>query len=146
MNQNATDFEGPQHQVSVPSFWMGRYPITQAQWKAIASMPQVNRVLEPAPSYFKGDRLPVENVSWDEAVEACERLTAYTGHLYRLPSEAEWEYACRAGTSTPFHFGETITPDIANYAGNYAYGKGPQGVYRKETTPSVSFRSQMGLA
>ena len=133
------NWEGPQHQVMVPPFFMGRFPITQAQWRAIASLPQVNRTLEPNPSYFNGDNHPVEVVSWDDAVEACERLSAYTGYQYRLPSEAEWEYACRAGTQTPFACGETITPEIANYDGNYAYGEGPKGDYRNTTTPVDHF-------
>ena len=134
------DSEGSQHRVRVPSFWMGRYPVTQEQWMAIASMPQVNRELMPDPSRFKGDRFPVEYISWNEAVEACERLSAYTSHLYRLPSEAEWEYACRAGITTPFHFGETMTTDLANYRGtdydvcSGSYGDGPDGAYRETTT------------
>ena len=107
--------EGPQHEVTVPSFFLGRYPITQAQWRAVAAMRQVNLELNPAPSRFKGDNLPVEQVSWYEAVEFCDRLSAHTDRPYRLPSEAEWEYACRAGTKTPFHFGKTLTTEVANY-------------------------------
>jgi formylglycine-generating enzyme required for sulfatase activity len=91
------------------------------------------------PSNFKGDHRPVENVSWHEAVEFCQRLSQQTHRDYRLPSEAEWEYACRAGTTTPFHFGETIAPDIANYNGNYTYGAGPKGTYRGQTTDVGSF-------
>ena len=109
--------EGPQHEVALSQFFLAKYPITQAQWRAVAAMPQVNRELKPAPSNFKGELLPVEQVSWYEAVEFCDRLTLHTNRKYRLPSEAEWEYACRAGTTTPFHFGETITTDLANYRG-----------------------------
>ena len=107
--------EGPQHRVSVSDFWMGKHPVTQSQWKIVASFPKVERDLDAAPSNFKGDNRPVEQVSWDDAIEFCQRLSQKTGRDYRLPSEAEWEYACRAGTTTPFHFGETITTDLANY-------------------------------
>ncbi|MGK7904104.1 MAG: formylglycine-generating enzyme family protein, partial [Hormoscilla sp.] len=93
----------------------------------------------PDPSYFKGANRPVEEVSWHDGVEFCARLSRETGRHYRLPSEAEWEYACRAGTTTPFHFGETITPDLANYDGNYTYGSGSKGVYREKTIDVGSF-------
>jgi formylglycine-generating enzyme required for sulfatase activity len=121
---------------------MGKYPVTQAQWRAVAGLPKVKRDLKSDPSRFKGDRLPVENVSWYDAVEFCARLSKYSEREYRLPSEAEWEYACRAGTMTPFHFGETITTDLANYDGTDdkdgkwkgSYGKGTLGIYRQKTT------------
>jgi formylglycine-generating enzyme required for sulfatase activity len=122
--------EGPQHQVTVEPFYMGKYPVTQAQWEA---------VMGNNPSKFKGKNRPVEKVSWNEAVEFCKRLSEMMGKTYRLPSEAQWEYACRAGTTTPFYFGETITTDIANYDGNSTYAEGPKGVYRKETTEVGSF-------
>ena len=131
--------EGPQHEVTVPSFFLGRYPVTQSQWRAVAAMPQVKRELNPEPSNFKGDNLPVERVSWYESVEFCDRLSTKTGRPYRLPSEAEWEYACRAGTTTPFHFGRTLTTEVANYNGNYTYADGPKGEYRKTTTPVDQF-------
>ncbi|MFH7245683.1 MAG: formylglycine-generating enzyme family protein [Spirulina sp.] len=142
-----TDAEGPQHEVTVPTFFMGRFPITQAQWRAVAQLEQVDQKLDPDPSRFKGDNRPVEQVSWYDATEFCARLSQLTGRDYRLPSEAEWEYACRAGTTTPFHFGETITTDLANYRGvdddsfNWKgnYGQGPKGIYRKETTEVGSF-------
>jgi formylglycine-generating enzyme required for sulfatase activity/tRNA A-37 threonylcarbamoyl transferase component Bud32 len=128
------DDEGLQRQVRVPEFYMGKYEVTQAQWRAVASLPKVKIDLKPDPSGFKGDNLPVELVSWDEAVEFCARLSKATGREYRLPSEVEWEYACRAGTATPFAFGETITPGIANYDGNYPYGGAAKGTYRARTT------------
>ncbi|MGL5083151.1 MAG: SUMF1/EgtB/PvdO family nonheme iron enzyme [Microcoleaceae cyanobacterium] len=138
--------EGPQHEVTVPAFLMGRYPITQAQWRAIVTqVPKIQRDLEPDPSRFKGDNRPVERVSWLDAVEFCARPTRETGRIYRLPSEAEWEYACRAGTTTPFHFGETITPEVVNYDGNRTYGSGPKGKYREETTPVGSFKVANGF-
>jgi formylglycine-generating enzyme required for sulfatase activity len=139
--------ERPQHEVTVPAFFMGKYPITQAQWKEVASLPQINRKLNPDPSYFKGDNRPVESVSWSDAVEFCQRLSQHTKREYRLPSEAQWEYACRGRTTTPFHFGETITTELANYRGtdnekykwSGSYGQGPKGIYREETTEVGSF-------
>jgi formylglycine-generating enzyme required for sulfatase activity len=78
-------------------------------------------------------------VNWYEAKEFGDRLSVYTGRKYRLPSEAEWEYACRAGTITPFYFGETMTSDLANYDGNYTYAGEAKGKYRGETSPVGKF-------
>jgi formylglycine-generating enzyme required for sulfatase activity len=126
--------ELPQHSVTVPEFYLGKYPVTQAQWCAVATgLPKIEHDLDPDPSRFKGDTHPVERVNWYEAVEFCRRLSQATGQNYRLPSEAEWEYACRAGTTTPFHFGETITIDLASYDDS------PKGKYREQTTPVGSF-------
>ena len=133
------DSEKPQHQVSIPAFFMGTTPITQEQWKAVANLPQVERKLKPDLSYFKGDRNPVVCVSWYNAVEFCARLSQHTGKEYRLPSEAEWEYACRAGTTTPFHFGETIAGDLANYAASRTFADELEGEYRQQTTPVRQF-------
>ena len=127
--------EIPQHKVTVQPFYMGMFEVTQLQWRAVASLPKVSRDLNPDPSGFKGDTLPVESVSWEDAVEFCARLSKATGREYRLPSEAEWEYACRAGTKTDFAFGETITTDLVNYNGNNPYGSAPKGTYREKTTP-----------
>ncbi|MEM8718617.1 MAG: SUMF1/EgtB/PvdO family nonheme iron enzyme [Cyanobacteria bacterium P01_G01_bin.39] len=102
------DDERPQYEVNVPSFFMGKYPITQAQYQ---------QVMGKNPSYFQGEERPLETVSWDDAVEFCQKLSQQTGKEYQLPSEAEWEYACRAGTTTPYHFGDTITDKSANYGG-----------------------------
>jgi formylglycine-generating enzyme required for sulfatase activity len=137
--KDSRNSQRPQHQVNVPPFWMGKYPVTQAQWRAVASLPRVEQELEPDPSKFKGNDHPVEQVSWLDAVEFCQRLSRAIGKDYRLPSEAEWEYACRARTTTPFYFGETITTDIANYDGNYTYAQEQKGQYRKKTTPVGSF-------
>ena len=207
--------EYPQHQVTVPPFFMAKYPITQAQWKAVAKGPKIQRDLDPDCSRFKdtpptppyqggalgvsppppltskppptppykggasetsgsppyqggarggsnrppletgasetsssppyqggargGSHRPVENVQWYDAVEFCARLLQRTGRPYRLPSEAQWEYACRAGTTTPFYFGETLTSDLANYDGNHTYANEPKGKYREETTPVGQF-------
>ncbi|MFM6369551.1 MAG: SUMF1/EgtB/PvdO family nonheme iron enzyme, partial [Dolichospermum sp.] len=101
--EGSTDNQRPQ-QVTIKPFCFGKYPITQAQWQAVAKLPQVNKELKPDPSRFKGANRPVQSVSWHDAVEFCARLSNHSQRPYRLPSEAEWEYACRAGTITPFHF------------------------------------------
>jgi len=152
--------EGPQHEVELASFFLGQAPITQAQWREVASWEarkgeRWERQLNPNPSWFqreegranarllKGeantDQRPVEWVSWFEAMEFCARLSQRTGRRYRLPSEAQWEYACRAGTTTPFHFGETITSELANYDAKSIYAGGPEGECRGQTTPVGMF-------
>ncbi|WP_442951410.1 SUMF1/EgtB/PvdO family nonheme iron enzyme [Oscillatoria sp. CS-180] len=131
--------EGPQHQVQVSAFYMGRYPVTQAQWQFVVALPGVERELSPAPSHFKGAARPVERVSWWEAVEFCARLSAYTGREYRLPSESQWEYACRANTTTPFHFGATLSPELANYHCSSVYNDGPTGDRIDETSQVGQF-------
>ena len=142
--------ELPRHSVTVPSFFMGKYAITQAQWRIVATdYPKVTQELDPDPSKFQGDTLPVENVSWDDAQEFCARLSKHTNRTYRLPSEAEWEYACRAGTTTPFHFGETIDATLANYCAHDreidkkicpgTYDRGILGEYREKTTEVGTF-------
>ena len=123
-------YEEPQHWVDVPPFFVGKYPVTQAQYQ---------EVMGNNPSRFKGANRPVETVSWNDATEFCQKLSQRTGKIYRLPSEAEWEYACRAGTTTPFYFGETITTDLVNYYGNDTYGSGPEGVDLEQTTDVGSF-------
>jgi formylglycine-generating enzyme required for sulfatase activity len=125
--------EQPQHRVTiVEPFYLGKYQVTQWEWAV---------VMGRNPSRFKGDdRLPVEQVSWDDCQKFIQRLNARKdGYVYRLPSEAEWEYACRAGTKTAFSFGETITPEQVNYDGNYPYGNALQGKYRGKTTWVGSF-------
>jgi formylglycine-generating enzyme required for sulfatase activity len=149
--------EGPQHLAQLQGFFMGQTPITQAQWRAVAQWQpregeRWERELAPNPSRFQvggdtrllsenafTDDRPVEQVSWEDAMEFCRRLSQRTGRHYTLPSEAQWEYACRAGTSTPFALGETITPELANYDGTYTYGNGPKGKNRKQTTPVGTF-------
>ncbi len=138
--EGRSDAEGPPHLVKVSAFYMGKFPITQAQWAAIAKTKEINCKLNPDPSDFKGADLPVESVSWDDAIEFCKRLSRETGKPYSLPSEAQWEYACRAGTTTPFHFGETIDTSNVNYDGNYTYGSGKKGEYRQKTTPVGYFK------
>ena len=150
--------ERPQYQVTITTFWMSCYPITQAQWREVAGWDHVDRRLDQYPSRFREpyegvDRWqrPVESISWEDAIEFCARLSRRTKRDYRLPTEAEWEYACRAGTATPFHFGETISTELANYRGTegeyngriysgiYGRGVGVQGIYREQTTPVGSF-------
>jgi formylglycine-generating enzyme required for sulfatase activity len=123
--------ESPQHKVNVPTFLMGKFAVTQEQYQ---------QIMGKNPARFKGAKRPVERVSWNDAVEFCSKLSQKTGRKYRLPSEAEWEYACRAGTTTPFHFGETITSDLANYNGFYTYASEPKGNYRQQTTDVGSFQ------
>ena len=121
-----------QHKVTLTKgFYMGVHLVTQEQWQ---------KVMGNNPSFFKGDKFrPVEQVSWDNCQEFAKKLRDKDKKLYRLPTEAEWEYACRAGTITPFHFGKTISSDQANYNGNFTYGDGKKGVFRKKTTPVGSF-------
>jgi formylglycine-generating enzyme required for sulfatase activity len=134
--------EGPERVVNVSRFVMGKYEVTQAQWRA---------VMGTNPSNFTGDNLPVETVSWDEAREFCRRLNARLGlsggNGYRLPSEAEWEYAARAGTTTPFAFGETINAEIVNFYGPGSYGNAPVGIWRGRTVEvgSLGVANSWGL-
>jgi formylglycine-generating enzyme required for sulfatase activity len=125
--------ESPQHLVTIRPFLLGKYPITQAQWQA---------VMGNNPSRFVGGhsgRKPVEKVSWFDCQEFCQRLSELVGRKFRLPTEAEWEYACRGKTTTPFHFGKTITTDFANYNGEHTYGGAREGEYRHQTTEVGSF-------
>jgi formylglycine-generating enzyme required for sulfatase activity len=112
----SVDAERPQHLVKVSQFMMGRYPVTQAQWRVVAGYEPVDINLNAKPSQFTGDDLPVEQVNWHEATEFCKRLSAKTPKNYHLPSEAQWEYACRAGTETAYHYGDKITTELANYS------------------------------
>jgi len=134
--------EKPQHEVTVKPFFMGKFEITQAQWKVISFLPEINGDIAPNPSRFRDNNLPVEGVEWYEAIEFCRRLSKLKekeSRLYRLPSEAEWEYACRAGTNTPFNFGETITTRLANYNGNHNYATENKGKYRGHATHVETF-------
>lgn len=106
--------ESPQHWVSVQSFQMGKFPVTQAEWSWGAQLPEVERSLPIHPSCFSGEQRPVENISWWDAREFCLRLSRMTGHCYRLPTEAEWEYACRARAMGLFTWGQKLSPGLAN--------------------------------
>jgi formylglycine-generating enzyme required for sulfatase activity len=110
-DSDARDWEKPQHPVKVNSFAIGKYPVTQAQYEA---------VMGTNPSKFQNNpQNPVERVSWNNAQAFCQKLSQITGKTYRLPTEAEWEYACRAGTTTRYYFG-----DDANRLGDYAWYRG----------------------
>ncbi len=119
-----------QHQVRVSDFYIGKYAVTQAEWESVTGT---------NPSHFKGANLPVEQVSWDDCQAFIQVLNRKTGHTYRLPTEAEWEYACRAGTTTPFNTGGNLTTEQANYDGNYPYNNNRKGQYRKQTVAVDSF-------
>jgi formylglycine-generating enzyme required for sulfatase activity/DNA-directed RNA polymerase subunit E'/Rpb7/DNA-binding transcriptional regulator YdaS (Cro superfamily) len=134
--------EMPQHEVTVSPFYIGKLAVTQRQWRIVAGWEKAGRDLKPDPSHFKdrkdSDDRPVEQVSWDDAVEFCAKLSQKTGKRYRLPTEAEWEYACRARTTTPFAFGETITHQIVNYSSEYPYAGAKKAKPRNETVPAGS--------
>jgi formylglycine-generating enzyme required for sulfatase activity len=148
------DDESPQHKVKISPFFMGQTPITEAQWRFVANLPKEHQELNPNPS-DNGDDHPVVNVTWQDAIKFCARLSRYTRRNYRLPSEAEWEYACRAlplekqpiqnpkseiQNSLPFHFGETIISELANYNGSVIYQEEPKGENRGKTTPVGTFK------
>jgi formylglycine-generating enzyme required for sulfatase activity len=124
-----------QHGVTLSrGLYLAVHPVTQAQWRA---------VMDASPGWFAGDDRPVERVSWDDCQEFCARLSRRDGRAYRLPSEAEWEYACRAGTAGPFHFGAALTAEQANHDARDPSGK---GAFRAQTTPVGSFApSSWGL-
>ena len=135
----SSDREHPLHQVKVANFLLGKYPVTQAQWKFVANLPKIKRELKPNPAHFKGNNLPVESISWWEAMEFCDRLSTHTGKKYRLPSESEWEYACRANSQTPFAYCETLTSQLADYVSTYAYALETTIPYHEATTTVGSF-------
>ena len=123
--------ENPQRRVRITKpFYIGKYEVTQLQYGI---------VMGKNPSHFKGVSNPVEKVSWDDAVEFCKRLSEKEGVTYRLPTEAEWEYACRAGTTTAFCHGVSLSSGQANFDGRYPCGGAKNGPYRKKTTPVGTF-------
>lgn len=127
----ASENEFPQRTVNIATpFYMGKYAVTQEQYQA---------VMGSNPSTFRGKTRPAESMTWEAANTFCQKLSAFTGAAYHLPRDEEWEYACRAGTSTPFYFGATITADLANYNGDYPYAQAAKGLYRLETTEVGSF-------
>ena len=126
--------EGPVHQVKISKpFYMGKYEVTQIQYNTVLGIQKNCK--------FKGDSLPVENINWYEVNPFLNRLCNKYDLKFRLPTEAEWEYACRAGTNTPFYTGETISGEQANYKSKLVYKKGTKGVYLKMTTQVGSYPS-----
>jgi len=124
--------EGPRHKVVMDRIiYMSVHEVTGGEFKAVMGR---NPNSSGAPAH------PANNVSWDDAEEFCEELSDKTGRTFRLPTEAEWEYACRAGTSTPFHTGDDIGPDDANFDASFPYGEGWTGIYRMRTTPAGSLK------
>jgi formylglycine-generating enzyme required for sulfatase activity len=121
-----------QHKVTLTKgFYMGAYTVTQEEWQAL---------MGNNPSRFSGQKnLPVEQVTWDECQQFAKKMREKDKKPYRLPTEAEWEFACRAGTTTPFYFGENISTELVNYNGDHTYADGKKGVDRKKTTPVGSF-------
>ena len=125
------DDEGQHKVILTQGFWLAETACTQALWRA---------VMRDNPSGFKGEDHPVDNVSWDDVQSFIEKINGDIPELgLHLPTEAQWEYACRAGTTTPFHFGKTLTTDQANYDGNYPYNNGPEGEFREKTVPVKTF-------
>ncbi|MCU0565643.1 MAG: SUMF1/EgtB/PvdO family nonheme iron enzyme [Oculatellaceae cyanobacterium Prado106] len=122
--------EKPRHEVTITSFYMSKFPITQTQYQI---------VMEQSPSIFKGGNRPVENVSWNDAIAFCEALSKLSDCQITLPSEAQWEYACRAGTETSYYFGETLSTDQANYREDDVYVSSHKAIYRRETTDVGNF-------
>jgi len=123
--------ERPSHWVQVPAFLIGKYPVTQQQWDLVTR--------REIPFRSKGPGNPADRISWMDAEAFCKILSKKSGRSYRLPGEAEWEYACRAGGGTAFHYGETITTDLANYVGEYIYQSEPKGIYRHTSTEVGQF-------
>ncbi len=122
--------ETPVHTVHISNgFYLGKYQVTQEQWQ---------KIMGNNPAKFKesGTRAPVENVDWDQ----CQAFCRLAGSGLRLPTEGEWEYACRAGTTTAFCYGDSLDSTMANFDGNYPYGNGSKGPYRKSTVPVGQFQ------
>jgi formylglycine-generating enzyme required for sulfatase activity len=133
-----------QHAVELTKgFFMAVYPVTQKQWYAVIAPDYVKPAegfdLSNPSRFHSSGNLPVETVSWDDCQVFIKKLRQKEKQRYRLPTEAEWEFACRAGTTTPFYCGETIATDQANYFGASVYGQGKKGVNRQATTPVGSF-------
>ncbi len=136
-------YDETQHQVTVSDFYMGKHTVTFDEYDKYCTATGKEK---PSDVGWGRGKHPVLNVSWDDATAYCEWLSKQNGKSYRLPTEAEWEYACRAGTTTPFKTGNNLTTSQANYDGNYPYNGKAKGEYREKTTPVGSFaRNAWGL-
>ena len=150
----SSDRERPMHRVTLGEFLLGQTPVTQAQWRTVSQWQRLEhedekvwpKSLDPdpvanleEPVRFQGEQRPVVYVKWNDVMAFCQRLRLRTGKNYTLPSEAQWEYACRAGTTTPFHWGATISTELANYNDGTVYGDGEKGRYRQQTVDVASF-------
>lgn len=130
-DEEGRDDDGTQHKVTLTrGFWLGKYPVTQAQWES---------VMGDNPSYFEGDANPVDYVSWDDCKEFIKKINSRFNFTARFPTEAEWEYACRAGTTTMYHWGNALNGDRANCDGNFPCGTSVEGRYLQKTTPVGSY-------
>ncbi len=138
-NEGERSFDEEQHAVTLTEgYWLGKHEVTQAQWE---------EVMRSNPSNFKGANLPVEQVSWDDATMFCAKLTERErstgllpeGYAYQLPTEAQWEYACRAGAKTAFSFGDSLSSREANFDGNHPYGDAEEGVSPEKTSAVGSY-------
>jgi len=138
-NRSTTGSENPYHKVTITrDFAIGKYETTWDEWEACVSAGGCGEYIPPDRDWGRGRR-PVIVVSWEDAKLHAAFLTERTGHVYRLPTEAEWEFAARAGTTTPFSTGQTITSDQANFNGTFTYNGSSEGQFRKKTTPVGSF-------
>jgi formylglycine-generating enzyme required for sulfatase activity len=159
-----------QRQVKLKAFALVRHPITQGQWRAVAALPTVDRDLNPTPGTYKPDGLwesyaqpgglAVNSVTWSDSQEWLKRLNRWLtdqwtklggeaeAPVFGLPSESQWEAACRAGSGNPFHFGDTLDVSWANYRGDFTYGSGRKGIYRQRVVPAGAFGlvNRWGLA
>ncbi|MFS2137545.1 SUMF1/EgtB/PvdO family nonheme iron enzyme [Duganella sp. Dugasp56] len=142
--KNWLDREMPQHWVGIEHpFAMGRFPVTVGQWRQFVRATGWESQSDTdwrAPGFAQNDEHPVVGVSWMDAQQYLRWLSEMTGQLYRLPSESEWEYACRAGTKTAFSFGDTISTEQANYDGNYTYNGSRRGTYLQGTNKAGIFQ------
>lgn len=141
------DKDETQHRVTLTKgYWLGKYEVTQGQWQAVMGttlQQQRDKAYPSWPLAGEGRDHPTYYVSWEDCQEFIKKLCEKEGvpqGTYRLPTEAEWEYACRAGTTGPFHYGDSLDASQANFDGNFPYGSGMEGEYRQKTTPAGSFR------
>jgi formylglycine-generating enzyme required for sulfatase activity len=134
------------HEVEITRpFYLGAYEVTQAQYEKVWPKPGQGGRAHFTAANGGGPDHPMENIRWNQAVEFCKRLSALpeeqkAGRRYRLPTEAEWEYACRAGTSTPFHHGDSLSSEQANFNGNFPYGGAAKGPYLRKTAKAGSYK------